>query len=122
MNPKDFLGLTQDIGHFNKRVTIQVAPASVNGFNETAGSWTTVATRWAAVIPSNGNEFQRGNQIAAETTHMVEMLWYSGLSNANRLTWTFKGVTLVLEIVSIGNGNGNGTYLFIQCKQLEGAT
>lgn len=118
---KDFLGLARDIGRFNRRVDILVLPETKNTFSEkSATTWTVAATRWASIEPMGGREYQSGNQVVAECTHKIELLYYAGLSAKNRFAVTVDGVTLTFEIVNVNIVHTTTVYMQVLCKQLEG--
>lgn len=77
------------IGDLDKRVEIQskaiVATAS-NPFNDPNKlTWTTLATRWAEIMPVNTSEFEQADQINNESKHKIRLRFYPGLSPAHRL-------------------------------------
>lgn len=81
------------IGRYREPVTIEapvetiVADASqhTEDTGQVVDDWTTFATPYAHIEAVTGGETTRGDQVSAETTHVVEMYYLPGLDHTMRL-------------------------------------
>jgi len=60
-------------GRLRHRVTIQRYTVTQNDYGEEVESWTTHATRWAAVEPLTGREYFDAQQMTAEVSLRVRV-------------------------------------------------
>ena len=72
--------MTVIAGRLNKRVTLQSASSARDGHGQPIGTWSDVATVWAAIEPIRGREYFAAQQVSAETTHRVTIRYRSGVS------------------------------------------
>lgn len=57
-----------------KKLKPGLTPDAANHIDETnEANWVTVGPRWVIVTPRGSREFFRGQQVAAEVTHQVDM-------------------------------------------------
>ena len=55
-------------GSLNKRITVQSYTPTGNAIGEPIKSWSTYATRWAAIEPLLGREYWAAQQVVAENS------------------------------------------------------
>lgn len=84
-------------GRLRHRVTIQHEATSMNGYGENAGTWSDVATVWAAVEPVSGKEAFSGGQNMATQAVRVVMRYRAGVTPQMRLV--NDGITYNIEAV-----------------------
>jgi len=59
-----------NIGHMDRRIQLQSATLTTNGYGERTESWATYATVWAAIVYKGGSEKVSGDQVSS--TNKVE--------------------------------------------------
>ncbi len=68
-------------GDLDRRIAIERATVTVNGYNEEVRSWTILATVWAAVWPIADGERWRAGEVGATVTHRFRIRWSSTVSD-----------------------------------------
>lgn len=87
-------------GRRNRQITIeQVAEGTTDSYGAPTLTWSTYATRFAAVMPESGREFQAAKAVRADMTHLIEMPYCSGVTPKMRIMLG----TRYLQIVSVAN-------------------
>ncbi|MEJ1157998.1 phage head closure protein [Prosthecomicrobium sp. N25] len=69
------------LGRLRHRLVLQ--SSSVGSGGDTV--WTTVATLWAAVVPTGAEERESAGRGAGVVTHRITLRFRAGLSSAHRL-------------------------------------
>ncbi len=73
-------------GRLRTRVEVQrIADHERDKHGGIKPSWTTIALRWASVVPLNGREYWSAQQVQSDVTHGVEMRFFEGLTSKHRL-------------------------------------
>lgn len=94
------------------RVTIQ---RPVEGSADATGgkpiTWSSVVTVSATILPENGREFYRAQQVIAELTQVIKIRYRSGIDETLRL----KLGKRILNIVSVVNVDEAGRELLLHC-------
>lgn len=80
---------------------------------QTTSNWTEVLTVWADIQPTGGVERFRGNQMQADTTHLISIRYLDAVTTQMR--GVFKGRTL--EFVNVLNVGERNIELLIQAKE-----
>lgn len=84
-------------GLLRERVDIQRAAETRNALGEVTQTWSTYASRYAAVMTLRSREALNAQQAGLSVTHKVKLRHVEGLKSSDRLVW--RGRTL--EIVSV---------------------
>lgn len=104
-------------GQLRKRVIIQRdTGATVNDSNEPIPDWTTLATRWAKVMPVSGKELIVAQQQKGQTMHKVTLRYgadIADLSSADRITIGSR----VLHISSVINEGERNKEFTVLCTE-----
>lgn len=108
-------------GDLDKRVIIEAPPAaSQDSFGDTAptentsGSWTTHATRWAFIRPLVGREAFDAMREHADTTHWIRMRYTSGITPRMRVKYG----TRIFNILSVANVDEQGRETLLMVKEV----
>jgi len=72
-------------GDMRFRVEIQANTPTLGAKGQKLDSWSTVATRWAAITPASGQHFVASEQIRNATSHKIVMRYFDGLTPRHRL-------------------------------------
>lgn len=104
-------------GKLRERIAIQTNTPVVNALGERVPGWATAATVWAAVEALDGNEQERsgGPVLVAEARVQVRMRWRV-LTPLQRLVWTVRSRTFLVESVQDGTGRREIVAL---CKEIQ---
>jgi len=102
-------------GNLRHRVVIQSYSASPGGvFNSPQPAWSTVTTVWGRVTPLSGSEPVYASMVSPETTHEIEIRWYSGLTTKHRLQHDSRN----FNIESIVDRDERRVTMICLCKEL----
>lgn len=101
-------------GPRDQRVTLQRFTTTVGPFGQKIITWTDVGTYWAQVRPASGQERLVGQNIQAETTHAVNMLMATEITQADRLV--FEG--RILNIKQAINVNEKNVEYRLMCLEV----
>jgi SPP1 family predicted phage head-tail adaptor len=74
-------------GELDKRITIQYAAKSKNSFGEDIETWTALATVWANIEFTNGNERFLQQERIAETTAVFKIRIRSDVDSTRRIKY-----------------------------------
>lgn len=103
-------------GRLRHRVEIMADTLSAAaGTNEPTYTPEVAATVWASVEPTAGNERLAAARTHADTTHRVELRYWSGLTTKHWLR--FDGARQ-LEILSIVNPEERNINLICECREV----
>jgi SPP1 family predicted phage head-tail adaptor len=80
--PEEFL---IDSGQLRQRVEIQRNTTTKDAKGQPINGWTTIAERWAAVLPASGQFFVASEQIRNSTSHKIVMRYFDGLTPKDRI-------------------------------------
>ena len=72
-------------GSLNQRITIESYTESQGDDGDLVKTWAAYAVLWASVEPTNGTERWRSDQVSAEVTHRVMVLYTAGVTPAMRI-------------------------------------
>jgi SPP1 family predicted phage head-tail adaptor len=96
------------------RVTIQrPVEGSADALGGKPVTWSSVVTVSATILPENGREFYRAQQVIAELTHVVKIRYRSGIDQTLRL----KLGKRILKIASVVNVDEAGRELMLHCVE-----
>lgn len=101
------------IGDMNKRVSIQEASRTSDGAGGSVVTWTTTATVWASVEPTNGHEPYIAQALRGKVTHKVRMRYRSGVRPSMRLLYGSRIFTIQAAL----NDKEEGRYLMLLCEE-----
>lgn len=79
------------IGERRHRVVFETATVVQDAFGEPDQTWSTLATRWAVVLPMKGKERFSANQVQADVDHRIVCRYDSTMSAlvpGDRATWS----------------------------------
>jgi SPP1 family predicted phage head-tail adaptor len=79
-----------EIGRLDDRVTVQTLVETVDQFGQAVQSWTSGVTCWARVRPPTGRESVNADQLKAELSQVVTMLYRSNIDVTQQLLWGAK--------------------------------
>lgn len=103
-------------GRLRHRVEIMADTVSLAAStNEPTYSSAMAATVWASVEPMSGNERLAAARTNADTTHRVELRYWSGLTTKH---WFRFDGTRRLEILSIVNPEERNINLICECREV----
>lgn len=103
-------------GRLNRRVYLQNPPASrhaVTGQVQPNAAWTTTATLWAAIEPTEGTERWEAARAQSGATHVVTIRYRSGVTSNQRFLFG----TRKLNIVGIVNPREKREQLQCLCRE-----
>lgn len=101
-------------GTLKHRVRIeQATEGAADALNEKAVTWSELVTVWGAVLPQNGREFYRAQQVNADVTHLVSIRYRSDVDETNRLVVGNR----TLDITSVVNVDEADKELLITCVE-----
>lgn len=102
------------IGKLRHRVTIQRATETRNAQGGVIRAWAKIAERWAAIEPMAGSERLQAAKMKAESTHIVTIRHYDGLTTKDRLLYG----TRTMEIGAIANLSERAVEDRLECKEV----
>jgi SPP1 family predicted phage head-tail adaptor len=91
-------------GSLRETVVIEKQTETRNAFGEATSSWSTHATRRAAVESISYSETQRQNRIGGSATFVVRCHYVEGVSGKMRVRWKSRGdrYLYISSVVEIG--------------------
>lgn len=98
------MAMKHPLGQYNRAMALmQRNSTTPNAYKEDVlGTPTQLTKRWARIEPLSGREFFIAMQAQSQTSHRINMRFYSGLtSRRHYLTVTTGGVTRTFEIESV---------------------
>lgn len=101
-------------GSLRTRVLIQKRPTGYNEYGERSSTWTDVATVWASVVPTRGNEQFAAEQHEGVTTFTVKMRYRNDVGPTNRLMFDNGRI---LDIQSAVNVDRRSEQLELTCLE-----
>lgn len=101
-------------GLLSHRVEIQAPTESRDAFGGVTRSWSTVKRRWARIQSGRGREFIQASQQRADITHVVQMRYTTGVTNAHRLKFGSR----VLNIESVLEPDAGRRELMLYCTEV----
>lgn len=101
-------------GPMRHRVTIQERSAAVDAAGQPLNTWTTFASRWAAIERTPGNEVFASAQRNGRVPVVFRLRYLSGVMPSMRLVFGTK----VHNILSAIDQAGMGEELLITCEEL----
>ena len=72
-------------GKLRTRVEVQRIDEERDKQGGIVSSWTTIAHRWASVVPLSGREYWSAQQVQSDVTHKVQLRYLEGLTSKDRL-------------------------------------
>jgi SPP1 family predicted phage head-tail adaptor len=108
--------MTLRAGDLREAVTIQVSTQATNAYGESTATWSSFATRRAAVEGLTATEAMLTQELATMATHTVRFRYVPGLNTGMRLLWTSRTPARTLDIVSITERNNREEHSII-CKE-----
>jgi len=108
--------MTLRAGDLREAITVEVATQATNAYGESTETWTSFATRRAAVEGLTASEAMLTQELATVATHTVRFRYVPGLSSAMRLVWTSRTPARTLDIVAITEKNNREEHSLV-CKE-----
>ena len=102
-------------GDLRHRVTIQRLVGTRDSYGEVQGSWTDVATVWAAVEPLRGREFLEAQMAQAAATIRVRIRYRADLTPEMRVVYGSQ----LLNIRAVIDVEGRHRELWLMCEEIE---
>lgn len=108
-----------DPARYNRRITIQAPPEDPDSFGDeapaeqTAGNWTTHATRWASVTTQPGREFLGAGAEQTDLTHWIEMRYLATATTEMRVLYG----TRTLDIQTVVHDEAGRLWTRLLCKE-----
>jgi SPP1 family predicted phage head-tail adaptor len=100
-------------GLLDKRVVIEAPPTSQDTFGGPTGTWTTVATRWASIVPLQGREYHEARQHAAAVDHRITLRYLPGIAPKQRVRYGAR----LFDIEAVINVDEAGRELQLMAKE-----
>jgi SPP1 family predicted phage head-tail adaptor len=100
-------------GDLKERITIQDKTVTRNDFGEEIITWTTFATRWAAVEPLRGQEFIEGRQLVAQVSTRFRVRYLDGVKPEMRVSYRDR----VFAIIGVVHPFENQRELHLMCEE-----
>ncbi len=102
------------VGSMRQLVTVErILEEPQDSFGEKQTAWTTFAQVWARIIPTDGAEYFRAQQIEATVMHKVFTRYYSGITAQMRLSWDGR----ILQIVAVEPDETNARQMVLKCYE-----
>lgn len=101
------------IGRLRHRLALEVLSTSADGGGGVVDEWSTVATVWAALSPTNGFEESRGAKPEAQMGQKILMRYRADLLPTMR----FRKGTRIFVIQSIQNVEERDAYQEVRCVE-----
>lgn len=101
------------IGKLRHRIQIQERTLSQDGYGDALPTWTTVARRWAEVLPEAGGETWQAEQQRPYVSGQIRIRAWPGLTTKHRII--LYGRTLNVE--SVTDVEEFGTEMLIRYKE-----
>ena len=101
-------------GRLNKRVDVQTKDATRDSHNADVYVWRTICSPRAAITPQSGQEFTQADKTHAQTSHMIEMRWFDGLTNDMRIVYG----TRIFNIVKLLNWREIDRKWLVTCEEV----
>lgn len=101
------------IGQLRHRVSIQTEGGDPDDYGEVIPSWTTSATRWAAVEPLTGREFWASQQLKSEVSHKVTMRGGISITPDMRLLFDSRP----FDVISVRDIDERGQWIEVLAKE-----
>jgi len=100
-------------GQLRHRVVINQATYTRNTTGERIASTPTTTTVWAAIERIAGNEKYEANRVVIESTHLITIRYFAGLSTEDTITWNGK----TYEIVAMPDFDELHHMQALECKE-----
>lgn len=100
-------------GSLRNYITIQRRTLAKDAVGQSIATWGTQLQAWAAITPISGTERNEAEQQTAELTHVVTILYRSGLKERDRVLFGSR----VLEIVAIRDVKSEKHFLEMDCQE-----
>lgn len=103
------------LGDFRHRVVIQRNTTTPDGKGGRTSSWGTLATVWAQVTPTRGNERQMAGAMTSEVAYRIRTRLRTDITIApkDRLVWDSK----TLQIHAVTNEGGLDRFWLLDCGE-----
>ena len=105
-------------GEHRNRIEVQERLDARGADGGVAPAWSTVTTKWAAVIPLSGRELVNAQLVDSRARIQVEMRSHAGLDQSHRLVMDNR----VLNIVSIVDVDTRGIRQIVLCEEATSGT
>lgn len=74
-------------GKLRHRVVIQQASVTQDDYGQESKTWSTFATRWAAVEPQSGQDFVQSNRNEVTVSYRIRIRHTPGVTSKMRVSW-----------------------------------
>jgi SPP1 family predicted phage head-tail adaptor len=88
-------------GQLRERITVQTPTETITASGEASVTWTTLATRWAEVVPLAGRELFTARQVQPEVTHRVRLRRLAGITTKMQLLYRGR-ILKILSAIDVG--------------------
>lgn len=106
------------IGKLRQRGRLQRRSTSSDPEGGILETWTTYATVWCNVVPTDGEEKLQEQKTTALVNHRVEMRYRKAVHPADRLVLRTDGVDRVLSISAVMNARERNERLMLSCTEI----
>ncbi len=100
-------------GKLRERITIQSETTTPDGGGGYTASWTNVATVWARVTPTRGNEALEAMQMRDTQLYDITIRYRNDVLPKNRVLWG----SIELNIRAVANKDERDRYLTLVCER-----
>jgi SPP1 family predicted phage head-tail adaptor len=102
-------------GQLNRRVQLQRQALTTDSEGRASGTWSTLATAWAAIEPLQGREALLAAQAQTTLSHRVRIRYRPGVTARMRLVYGAR----VFDIQAVTNTAEARRELVLDCQELE---
>lgn len=106
-------------GRLRHQVALQRPTGTLNEFGDPVGTWSTIATLWAAVEPLSGREYLAGQTVQSEVSHRITVRYFAGITPRDRIVWTdpSTGLDRTFDIRAVIDRDERHAALEIMCTE-----
>jgi len=101
-------------GRLRHRINLQVNTPTRDATGGRVDSWATYATVWAAIVPLQGMELIRAQELSADINIRVEIRYNAAVTPDDRVLYG----TRQMDINSVINPEERDRNMFLMCKEL----
>ncbi len=105
-----------DAGNLHHPVELQCCTETRDTYGAAVRAWATFAETWANIRPASGRERMLAQQVGAEISHNVEMLYRDDLTEKDRIVFRQR----VFAIASIVDVEERRETLLVTCFETVG--
>lgn len=111
-----------NIGHLDKRITIERRSTTLDAYGQQLDAWTTVANCWANIRPIGGRERIAAMQTQADLTHTVAVRYNIHLLppqeiSAYRIIYQTPAGERIFNITSVRDVDESRRFIVFDCVE-----